>query len=99
MKRLRRLALTGSKLTDAGMKELLNRLPSLSYIQIDLQAEVDAAMAALSGFTRAASLWVGNKQTDEAARRLQKALPNTVILPKRSTHLSRALRHPIGPAT
>jgi serine/threonine protein kinase len=56
---------------------LLNQLPFLR--QINLQAKDDSAVTSLSALTRAAAIDSGWTLSDDAARRLQEALPNAVI--------------------
>lgn len=56
---------------------LLNQLPFLRHV--DLLNVDDAAVPSLSGLTRAAAIWPGFNLSSDAARRLQEALPGTVI--------------------
>jgi predicted Ser/Thr protein kinase len=56
---------------------LFNRLPFLRSVNLDKVD--DAAVTNLSGLTRAAAVVPGYDLSDDAARRLQKALPNAVV--------------------
>jgi serine/threonine protein kinase len=56
---------------------LFNQLPFVR--QVNLLNVDDAGVTALSGLTRAAAVHPGGTLSDDAARRLQEALPNTII--------------------
>ncbi len=76
---LRHLCLNGSPITDAALPRL-KVLSNLEYLRLSRTEVTDAGLVHLESFANLRQVYLqGNKVSNKGVRKLQKALPNTVI--------------------